>query len=88
MEPDEEESIVRVWRGLDPLAAQFLQYSLLDHGIDCYLDRDLRRLDLGMTDMGLWVAKRDEARARQVIAKREAEMLARLSEGSESHPDE
>ncbi len=88
MEPDEGESIVRVWRGLDFLAAQFLRHSLLDNGIDCYLDRDIRRLDLGISEVGLWVAKRDEAQARRVIAEREAEMLAQLGNGSESRPRE
>lgn len=82
MEPNE--SIVRVWRGLDSLEAQFLRQSLLSKGIECYLDRDIRRLDLGMTDLGLWVAKRDGARARRVVEEWQAETRAQLSRDSES----
>lgn len=81
-----DEGIVRVWRGLDSLQAQLLRQCLLDNGIECYLDRDSRRLDLGMTDVGLWVAKRDAAQAREIIAAREAEMRARLDSNSESEP--
>ncbi len=75
-----------MWRGLDPLQAQLLRQCLLDNGIECYLDRDSRRLDLGMTDVGLWVAKRDAAQARQIIAALEAELRAQRHTASESEP--
>ncbi|MFQ5927139.1 MAG: putative signal transducing protein [Terriglobia bacterium] len=79
---DTAERVVRVWRGLDSLQAQFLRASLLDNGIDCYLDRDMRRLDLGMTDLGLWVAARDRDRARQLLADYEARMRLELASGA------
>ncbi|MBI4461999.1 MAG: hypothetical protein HY653_03745 [Acidobacteria bacterium] len=79
---------MRVWRGLDSLQAQFLRETLLANGIDCYLDRDTRHLDLGMNDLGLWVAAPDKARARQLIAACEAEMRTALDSGSASESEE
>jgi hypothetical protein len=70
LEPTER--LVRVWRGLDSLQAHFLRDTLIGEGIDCHLDRDALHLDLGMTDLGLWVAAADVGRARQVIAAYEA----------------
>lgn len=54
---------MRVWRGWDTLPAQFLRETLLNNGIDCYLDRDARRLGMGMNDLGLGVAARNQDRA-------------------------
>jgi hypothetical protein len=71
---DVTERVVRVWRGLDSLQAQFLCQTLLDSGMDCYLDRDERHLDLGMNDLSLWVAARDQGRARRLIEEEEAQM--------------
>ena len=81
---DTSERVVRVWRGLDSLQAHFLRQALLETGIECYLDRDARHVELGMNDVGLWVAARDESRAREIITSCEAEMHAALEAETEA----
>lgn len=74
-----EEASVRVCVCLDLLQAQLMKQLLLDNGIECMADRDM---DRGMIpagefgEIGLWVSKQDEARARALLEEQEEEMSA------------
>jgi len=87
---ERQEKSVRVWVGLDLLQAQMMKQMLLDSGIECSADRDLGVLPFGeFGEIGLWVSKTDEARARQLLEQLEDEMSAQLDapdsdEGAES----
>lgn len=70
---------MRVWVGLDLLQAQMLKQMLLDTGIECSADRGTRVLPTGeLGEIGLWVRREDEARARTLLEKMEEEMSAEL----------
>lgn len=71
---DKTGRIVAVWRGFNLLQAQFLREALLEHNIDCYLEREAFQFEFGINDVGLWVAARDQSRARELIAEAEIEM--------------
>jgi len=74
-----KEKSVRVWVGLDLLQAQMMKQMLLDSGIECSADRDLGMLPVGeFGEIGVWVSKADEARARTLLEQLEDEMSAQL----------
>ena len=82
MKPDE--ATVRVWVGLDLLQAHMLKQMLVESGIECFADRDLGVLPTGeLGEIALWVAKKDEARARELLTEMEDEMSAELDADSE-----
>jgi hypothetical protein len=82
VEPKEDS--VRVWVGLDLLQAQMMKQMLLDTGIECSADRDLGVLPFGeFGEIGLWVSKADEARARELLEQLEDEMSAELDAESD-----
>ena len=87
-----EESTVRVWVGLDPLQAEMMKQMLLENGIDCFHDRSVEVLPLGgMGEIGLWVSKQNEARARELLTALEDEMSKALDaelEEEEGEADE
>ncbi len=73
------ESTVRVWVGLDSLQAEMMKQMLLDNGIDCFHDRSVEVLPLGsMGEIGLWVSRENEARARELLTALEDEMSEAL----------
>lgn len=77
MEP--KENSVRVWVGLDLLQAQMLKQVLLDNGIECSADRDMGVIPAGeFGEIGLWVSKKDEGRARNLLQQTEDEMSEQL----------
>lgn len=74
-----EENSVRVWVGLDPLQAEMMKQMLLENGIECFHDRSVEMLPLGqMGEIGVWVGKADEARARELLMALEDEMSKQL----------
>ena len=82
MEPKEKS--VRVWVGLDLLQAQMMKQMLLDSGIECTADRDLGVLPLGeFGEIGLWVSRDDEGRARELLEQLEDQMSAQLDTESD-----
>ena len=83
-----EETTVRVWVGLDPLQAEMMKQMLLDNGIDCFHDRSVEVLPLGsMGEIGLWVAKQNEARARELLTALEDEMSEALDAETDEEGD-
>jgi len=77
MEPGE--STVRVWVGLDLLQAQLMERALVDSGIECFLAQlNAVGYQAGIYEHSLWVAKKDEARARSLVEQVEEEMSAAL----------
>ncbi|MFQ5662962.1 MAG: putative signal transducing protein [Terriglobia bacterium] len=73
------EETVRIWVGLNLLQAQMMKQALLDSGIDCFADRDLGVIPAGeFAEIGLWVGKQQEARARALLAEMEEKMSAQL----------
>ena len=86
---EREEESVRVWVGLDLLQAQMLKQMLLDTGIECSCDRDSRILPTGeFGEIGLWVRRQDEERARALLEQMEDEMSAELdAEGPTENPE-
>ena len=82
MEPKEKS--VRVWVGLDLLQAQMMKQMLQDSGIECTADRDLGVLPLGeFGEIGLWVSRGDEGRARELLEQLEDQMSAQLDTESD-----
>ena len=82
MEPKEKS--VRVWVGLDLLQAQMMKQMLLDSGIECSADRDLGVLPLGeFGEIGLWVSRDNEGRARELLEQLEDQMSAELDTESD-----
>lgn len=82
MEPKEKS--VRVWVGLDLLQAQMMKQMLVDSGIECTADRDLGVLPLGeFGEIGLWVSRDDEGRARELLEQLEDQMSAQLDTESD-----
>ena len=82
MEPKEKS--VRVWVGLDLLQAQMMKQMLMDSGIECTADRDLGVLPLGeFGEIGLWVSRDDEGRARELLEQLEDQMSAQLDTESD-----
>ena len=82
MEPKEKS--VRVWVGLDLLQAQMMKQMLLDSGIECSADRDLGVLPLGeFGEIGLWVSRDNEGRARELLEQLEDQMSAQLDTESD-----
>ncbi|MFQ5776889.1 MAG: putative signal transducing protein [Terriglobia bacterium] len=82
-----EEESVRVWTGLDLLQAKMIQQMLIDNGIECATDRDLRVIPVGeFGEISLWVGKDDEPRARPLLEEIEKDMSLRL-EGSLEESD-
>lgn len=80
-----EEEMMRVWVGLDPLQAKLMQSMLLDNGIECFSDADSGFIPVGeLRRVGLWVRKRDERQARQLLEQTEEEMSAALDAEDES----
>jgi hypothetical protein len=74
-----KEDTVRVWVGRDLLQAQMMKQMLIDNGIECSGDRDLGVIPTGeFGEIGLWVSKSNEARARSLLEKMEEEMSASL----------
>ncbi|MBI2956015.1 MAG: DUF2007 domain-containing protein [Acidobacteria bacterium] len=81
--PGEEASEdVRVWVGLDLLQAKMLEQMLLDNGIECFSDRSGAEVlpAAGLGEIGLWVSKAQEERARTLLKAMEEEMSARLDD--------
>lgn len=91
MKPKEES--VRVWVGLDLLQAQMMRQMLLDNDIECTADRDMTSMipagEFG--EIGLWVSKADEPRARALLEETEEQMSKQLDretpEESETEED-
>jgi hypothetical protein len=76
---DPKENSVRVWVGLDLLQAQMLKQVLLDNSIECSADRDMGVIPAGeFGEIGLWVSKNDEGRARALLQQIEDEMSEQL----------
>jgi len=79
-----KEKSVRVWVGLDLLQAQMMKQMLMDSGIECTADRDLGVLPLGeFGEIGLWVSRGDEGRARELLEQLEDQMSAQLDAESD-----
>jgi len=79
-----KEKSVRVWVGLDLLQAQMMKQMLLDSGIECSADRDLGVLPLGeFGEIGLWVSRDNEGRARELLEQLEDQMSAQLDTESD-----
>ncbi len=76
---EREEDTVRVWVGRDPLQAKLMEQMLLDNGVECFSSGD-RAMELmgSRGDIGLWVARKDESRARALLEEMEEEMSAAL----------
>jgi hypothetical protein len=73
------EDSVRVWVGLDPLQAEMMKQMLLENGVECFHDRSVEVLPVGgMGEIGIWVSKGDEARARALVQELEDEMSEQL----------
>jgi len=89
MKPDE--NTVRVWVGMDPLQAEMMKQMLLENGVECFHDRSVEMLPVGgMGEIGIWVSKTDEARARELVQALEDEMSEQLDkeiEEEESGPE-
>ena len=84
-----EEESVRVWVGLNLLQAQMMKQMLLDNGIECTSDRDLGVLPTGeFGEIGLWVGKATEARARELLEQMEEEMSAALDAEDNAPPSD
>ncbi|HSC77711.1 MAG TPA: DUF2007 domain-containing protein [Candidatus Acidoferrales bacterium] len=82
------ESTVRVWVGLDPLQAEMMKQMLLENGIECFHDRSVEVLPLGsMGEIGLWVSKENEARARELLTALEDEMSEALDTETDEEED-
>jgi len=76
---EREDKSVRVWVGLDLLQGQMMKQVLLDNGIECSADRDMGVIPAGeFGEIGLWVNKKDEARARTLLQQTEDEMSEQL----------
>lgn len=76
-----KEESIRVWVGRDLLQAQMMKQMLIDNGIECSGDRDLGVIPTGeFGEIGLWVSKSNEARARTLLEQMEEEMSADLDE--------
>ncbi len=83
-----EESTVRVWVGLEPLQAEMMKQMLLDSGIECFHDRSVEVLPLGgMGEIGLWVSRENEARARELVTALEDEMSEALDAETDEEGD-
>jgi len=89
MKPDE--NTVRIWVGMDPLQAEMMKQMLLENGVECFHDRSVEVLPLGaMGEIGVWVSKANEARARELVQALEDEMSEQLDkeiEEEESGPE-
>ena len=73
------EDTVRIWVGMDPLQAEMMKQMLLENGIECFHDRSVEVLPVGgMGEIGIWVSKADEARARELVQALEDEMSEQL----------
>ncbi|HEX9764174.1 MAG TPA: DUF2007 domain-containing protein [Candidatus Acidoferrales bacterium] len=85
------EGTVRIWVGLDLLQAEMMKQMLLENGVECFHDRSVEVLPLGgMGEIGVWVSKADEARARELVQALEDEMSEQLDkeiEEEESGPE-
>lgn len=86
---ERNEKTVRVWVGLDLLQAKLMEQMLLDNGIECFSSRDTGLLLMGgRGDIGLWVAKKDEERARLLLKQAEEKMSEALdAEDNTPHHD-
>ncbi len=73
------ENTVRVWVGLDPLQGKMMEQLLVDNGIECFSNRDTGVLG-AFSQTSLWVAQKDEARARTLLETAEEEMSAALDQ--------
>jgi hypothetical protein len=84
-----EENSVRVWVGLDPLQAEMMKQMLIENGIECFHDRSVEVLPVGgMGEIGIWVGKGDEARARELVQALEDEMSEQLDKEFEEEGPE
>ncbi len=80
------ENTVRVWVGLNPLQAKLMEQILLDNKVECFSSLDAGMvLAGGRYETSLWVAQKDEARARTLLETAEEEMSAALDQ--EPPPD-
>ena len=78
------EGTVRIWVGLDPLQAEMMKQMLLENGVECFHDRGVEMLPVGgMGEIGVWVGKADEARARELVQALEDEMSEQLDQETE-----
>ena len=78
------EDTVRIWVGMDPLQAEMMKQMLLENGIECFHDRSVEMLPVGgMGEIGVWVSKADEARARELVQALEDEMSEQLDQETE-----
>lgn len=81
---DKNESTVRVWVGLDLLQTKLMEQTLLANGIECFSSRDAGMLLMGgQGELGIWVAKKDEGRARALLEQAEEEMSQALDAESQ-----
>jgi len=86
MKPGED--TVRVWVGLDPLQAEMMKQMLLENGVECFHDRSVEMLPVGqMGEIGVWVSKADEARARGLVQELEDEMSEQLDKEIEEEEE-
>lgn len=73
------EDTVRIWTGMDPLQAKYMKQLLLDNEIECFVGHDHEMLPAGgLLYTGLWVAKKDEPRARELLEEAEDTMSEQL----------
>ena len=73
------EGTVRIWVGLDLLQAEMMKQMLLENGVECFHDRSVEMLPVGgMGEIGVWVSKADESRARELVQALEDEMSEQL----------
>lgn len=86
---ERKEDTVRVWVGLDLLQAKLMEEVLRENGIECFSDRDHGVIPVGMVgEVGVWVPKKDERRARQLLEQTEAEMSEAGKEEFEESDDQ
>lgn len=70
-----ETETVRVWVGRDLVQAQMMRQMLLESGIECLGNLDPGVIPTGeFGDIGLWVSKEDEQRARVLLEQLEQGM--------------
>lgn len=80
---------MRIWAGRDLLQAKMMEQVLLDQGIECFSNRDLGVLPAGAAgEVGLWVGKKDEQRARALLERTEEEMSEALDAEDDTPQEE
>jgi hypothetical protein len=76
---DRDTDTVRVWVGLDPLRAQYMEQALLEEGIECLLTPlNAAGYEAMIFEHSLWVAREDAGRARRLLRELDKELNAQL----------